>query len=758
MIKIENDIFKSINAQTEDMFISNSVKTITNNSPTLIVGLGGTGAEALLRVKKTIKDRCVCADDNDERPNNLEYLVIDTDPVIEDMERDEVKLQKKYSEFLLMQNADLVHIIGEINKSDEKTEDVCKNNKFYKEIREWFSDEIPESRIVNGAAGIRQAGRLILHLNFMKVYNAIFDKICKITRGTSLSKTEVEVYLLFGVGGGTGSGIFIDIAYLIRHIIYSKGGNPNINGIVFLPDVSLSKKGIDLITKNNIMLNGYAALLELDYFMELDRRIKRGGNSINTNHNYSDDLIIKWDKPIFEHCYLLGASDEDRRLSYPPTEMAKNTVAELIWSLIGKDTNGFTIKSFLSNTVPHTDDFVNNTDVNCYKSRKYIVVGAASYFLPYNEATTYLLKRLSDEINTNSGNVKRILKDIGMNSKNIYNIAIGKSKSNLENNYNAKSNVSTTCVSEQKTYYNDLFKRNSDYIIERYSEVGPQNFYSLLESLISECNKIKNNKNILIRKSIDDYEDIVNSCQSCAEELKASIERKDIPFITAFKSAFSPFDRIKDDCRDYVNEENRQMLFRLATPKDIIEILDENFNSKKYSINDFRLSFYSDLFENIDKWCGITTLYPMKYISLFFEKLFDDIISESVNNYIENNQSKIETVIDNLFDRNKIQFPFSHAYNSVKSGEIICSFVRVPKEMNSILQNTSITMNQNINYGFSNTKNRVGQITLQVNLSLDDYFEFENLKKYTENKFKGSANKKSERHYDKRFITEYGQL
>lgn len=756
----ENEIFRSINSQTEDLFVSDAVKTITNSSPTLIIGLGGTGAEALLRVKKTIKDRCISSNNNDERPDNVEYLVIDTDPVIEDMERDEVKLQKKYSEFLLMQNADIVHIIGEINRdrnNDKDNDKACNNNKLYDDIHEWFSEEVPESRIVNGAAGIRQAGRLILNLNIMKVYNAIYDKICKIMQGKPLSKTEIEVYLLFGVGGGTGSGTFIDIAYLIRHIIYSKGGNPCISGVVFLPDVSLSKKGIDLITQNNIKLNGYAALLELDYFMELDRRIKSGENGINTIQKYGNVLSIEWEKPIFEHCYLLGASDEDRRLSKPPMEMAKNTVAELILSLMEKDTNGFTIKSFLSNTVPHADDYGNNTDTACYKSRKYIVVGASSYFLPYNEVTTYLLKRLATDKNPNGVSSKSVLKEINMTNKDIKNIMKGESNSNLGNDKESDSDDSSTGITEQIIFYDETFERSSDYFKGKYSLIGPRKAVPLLKGIIDECNNLKKSNNIFARKSTD-YKSIVNSCKVSAEKLKDSIEKKDLPFIEAFTKAFSSFDKIKIDDRVYVNDENRQMLFRLATPKDIIDIVDENIKIEKNIINDFRSEFYSDLFENIDKWCGITTLHPMKYMSSFFDKLFDNIISKSVKGYIDNNRSKFEKVIDDLFDRSKIQFPFSHLYNSVKSGEIICSFVRVPKEMNSILQNTSITTNQNINYGFGNAKNRIGQITLQVNLSLDDYFEFDELKNYTANKFANCLTKKSERHFDKRFNTEYGKL
>ena len=52
------------------------------NAPVLIVGLGGTGADTVIQVKKMIYDRLKCEitmGETKDKPKNIEYFVLDTD-------------------------------------------------------------------------------------------------------------------------------------------------------------------------------------------------------------------------------------------------------------------------------------------------------------------------------------------------------------------------------------------------------------------------------------------------------------------------------------------------------------------------------------------------------------------------------------------------------------------------------------------------------------------------------------------------------
>jgi hypothetical protein len=74
----------------------------------------------------------------------------------------------------------------------------------------------------------------------------------------------VRVMLYGSVAGGTGSGGFLPMAYLIRDIVRDFGwGRPNMVGVLTLPTTFLEKVKPQL--HPDIMANGYAALKELEF-------------------------------------------------------------------------------------------------------------------------------------------------------------------------------------------------------------------------------------------------------------------------------------------------------------------------------------------------------------------------------------------------------------------------------------------------------------------------------------------------------------
>lgn len=111
-------------------------------------------------------------------------------------------------------------------------------------ITEWLSPELSITDGMNGAAGVRQAGRLLLFTKINQVVGAIDKKIKTLSVGTS---KKLMVFLLTGLSGGTGSGSFLDIAYIVRGIIerdYGAAGVDRVNtlGYLFTPDVNPAKQ------------------------------------------------------------------------------------------------------------------------------------------------------------------------------------------------------------------------------------------------------------------------------------------------------------------------------------------------------------------------------------------------------------------------------------------------------------------------------------------------------------------------------------
>ena len=90
---------------------------------------------------------------------------------------------------------------------------------------------------------------------------------------------KLMVFLLTGLSGGTARR-FLDIAYIVRGIIERDHGSAGIDrvntlGYLFTPDINLANKSLSEHTREYIKKNGYAALKELDYWMNVDARGER---------------------------------------------------------------------------------------------------------------------------------------------------------------------------------------------------------------------------------------------------------------------------------------------------------------------------------------------------------------------------------------------------------------------------------------------------------------------------------------------------
>ncbi len=80
---------------------------------------------------------------------------------------------------------------------------------------------------------------------------------------------EFHVYLYCTIAGGTGSGSFLPMAYLLRDVVRSQGQwQPRVIGNMLLSTMVLDKVGQDLHA--DVHANAYAALKELEHLTKLD--------------------------------------------------------------------------------------------------------------------------------------------------------------------------------------------------------------------------------------------------------------------------------------------------------------------------------------------------------------------------------------------------------------------------------------------------------------------------------------------------------
>ncbi len=137
-------------------------------------------------------------------------------------------------------------------------------------------DWIPESNVSGlstlsiGAGQMRSNGRFAATYNEKSIENFINRKIAEISNPQitdagryGLLGTEPEVHMVFSLGGGTGSGTFINTAYLLRRLYK----DIRISGYAVLPDVFRTMASGAMTSR--VRSNGKGALIDLDYLAHL---------------------------------------------------------------------------------------------------------------------------------------------------------------------------------------------------------------------------------------------------------------------------------------------------------------------------------------------------------------------------------------------------------------------------------------------------------------------------------------------------------
>ncbi len=253
-------------------------ETLIDLRPTLFIGIGGTGMEVLMRVRRRILNNLWGGEGAKVRIDSLtefpvaQFIQLDLDSgaVIDS--------GKAQAEDLQFESVKFTEDEKIVESFDIKT--YCRDDEAldtYPHIKSWLSLTPRKIRELNidpskGAGQMRAISRLYFFDKYTKIRDKIRLKLKNLDAvlshapqlnklGLKMQTGEYRIVVVCSVAGGTGSGAFLDMGWLARSLGEVGGKKAEIELMLFLPS------GYSGANKDRTEANGYAALMELESAM-----------------------------------------------------------------------------------------------------------------------------------------------------------------------------------------------------------------------------------------------------------------------------------------------------------------------------------------------------------------------------------------------------------------------------------------------------------------------------------------------------------
>ncbi len=263
----------------------------------IFVGLGGTGNEVIRRLKREMVRHGF-----GDLPA-FQYAVLDTVAFDEKPGMDSRMHLRNGEEYIY---------IGNYSPNE-----VLKNLDGWPVIGNWWGGSKKTSLVTvdEGAGQMRAVGRMgfFYHFDMLEAkLRQMAQTIMNVgTRETAFER-EFEVanqgpiiYLVFSLCGGTGSGLFLDVAYVLRHLLTSSDSPPTIVAVAMLPGPYLQAIR-SLPQQERIQANAYAALTELERLHNIALGLEERPNGKDIwNVQYSSTFHVASSELPFDYIYLI---------------------------------------------------------------------------------------------------------------------------------------------------------------------------------------------------------------------------------------------------------------------------------------------------------------------------------------------------------------------------------------------------------------------------------------------------------------------
>jgi hypothetical protein len=266
---------------------------------TICIGLGGTGRDVLMRLRRLIVEQY---GDLTKLPV-VSFVHIDTDKTA--TQGSSLKTGNTYRGVdLSFRDSEKINAILTAAEVTNFVQGVEQRSNYdrqgpYDHISRWFPPQLLRNirAVEEGAKGIRPVGRLAFFHNYQKIRTAI-ETAERRTMGHEaiLLKSGLKVdpgLNIFVVGslcGGTGSGMFLDIAYSLRKL-YGDKGTQLLGYLVISPQLYSNASYMNA--------NTYAALKELNHYSS-------PGTRFEACYDMQNLVLVQEPRAPFDYTYLVS--------------------------------------------------------------------------------------------------------------------------------------------------------------------------------------------------------------------------------------------------------------------------------------------------------------------------------------------------------------------------------------------------------------------------------------------------------------------
>jgi hypothetical protein len=277
--------------------------------PALLIGLGGTGQWVLTYVKKELLDYTR----GEGVPKEVRLIAFDTTRPIEEKKSKTKEEEPIVVEGVRLETDEFYHLGGNIERI---VREIAEENR-HSHISSWLQAKTYLTRLgagqymlEEGAGQMRPFGRMAVFKDLESnpensvIFGTLRDAIQDIRREVT-DESNLEISIIASLAGGTGAGMAVDVAHIVRTIAENAIGTKNfvIRGFFVLPRAFHLIPGGD---NPEMRARAFAAIRELSRFITVfgDREYPM---IYNTHEQFRDTLQRPVKKRLFDLCYLVDA-------------------------------------------------------------------------------------------------------------------------------------------------------------------------------------------------------------------------------------------------------------------------------------------------------------------------------------------------------------------------------------------------------------------------------------------------------------------